>query len=150
MKKRVAIIGSDLSQELFDKNKQKSEEDFEIVLYRKNLSFISLKLVLPAVVECMRDGAWLLPMVKPQFEVGKERIGSGGVVRSPEIRKEVTQDVAQFAVSLGLSLHGVVASPLPGPSGNVEYFLWLKKDGMSTDVVTMKQMIDTAVEEGPR
>ena len=115
-----------------------------------DLSFISLKLVLPAIVECMKDGAWLLPMVKPQFEVGKDRIGSGGVVRSPEMRKEVTQDVAEFAVSLGLSLHGVVASPLPGPSGNVEYFLWLKKDGMSTDVATMKQMIDTAVEEGPQ
>jgi len=115
-----------------------------------DLSFISLKLVLPAIVECMKDGAWLLPMVKPQFEVGKDRIGSGGVVRSPEMRKEVTQDVAEFAVSLGLSLHGVVASPLPGPSGNVEYFLWLKKDGMSTDAATMKQMIDTAVEEGPQ
>ena len=86
-----------------------------------DLSFISLKLVLPAIVECMKDGAWLLPMVKPQFEV-----------------------------ALGLSLHGVVASPLPGPSGNVEYFLWLKKDGMSTDAATMKQMIDTAVEEGPQ
>ncbi|MDK6519760.1 hypothetical protein QP149_26620, partial [Escherichia coli] len=49
-----------------------------------DLSFISLKLVLPAIASCMAEGAWLLPMVKPQFEVGKDRIGSGGVVRSPE------------------------------------------------------------------
>ena len=86
-----------------------------------DLSFISLRLVLPAIVDCLKDGAWLLPMVKPQFEVGKERLGSGGVVRSPELRKEVTREVAEFALSLGLSMHGAVASPLPGPSGNVEY-----------------------------
>jgi len=92
----------------------------------------------------------LLPMVKPQFEVGKERLGSGGVVRSPELRKEVTKEVAEFALSLGLSMHGAVASPLPGPSGNVEYFLWLKKDGQSTDPAKVEEMIDRAVEEGPQ
>ena len=98
----------------------------------------------------MSEGAWLLPMVKPQFEVGKDRIGSGGVVRSPELRAEVTKDVALFAQSLGLSVHGVAASPLPGPSGNVEYFLWLVKDGMSTSEDKLDAMIDTAIKEGPQ
>ncbi|WP_288833431.1 TlyA family RNA methyltransferase [uncultured Corynebacterium sp.] len=117
-----------------------------------DLSFISLKLVLPAISECLSEGADLLPMVKPQFEVGKERLGSGGVVRSAQMRAEVTCEVAQFAQSLGLSLRDVVASPLPGPSGNVEYFLWLVKDsGASTlDDDTLRALVHRAVEEGPQ
>ena len=115
-----------------------------------DLSFISLKLVLPAIADCMAEGAWLLPMVKPQFEVGKDRIGSGGVVRSPQLRAEVTKDVAVFAQSLGLGVKGVAASPLPGPSGNVEYFLWLIKDGVSTPEDRLDVMIDTAIKEGPQ
>lgn len=117
-----------------------------------DLSFISLKLVLPAIAECLSEGADLLPMVKPQFEVGKDRLGSGGVVRSAQMRAEVTCEVAQFAQSLGLSLRDVVASPLPGPSGNVEYFLWLVKDsGASTlDDDTLRALVHRAVEEGPQ
>lgn len=117
-----------------------------------DLSFISLKLVLPAIVDCMADGADLLPMVKPQFEVGKERLGSGGVVRSPQLRAEVTTDVACFAQTLGLSLKSVTASPLPGPSGNVEYFLWLVKDGGqgAPSPEQVARMVAAAVEEGPQ
>lgn len=117
-----------------------------------DLSFISLKLVLPALADCMVDGADMLPMVKPQFEVGKDRLGSGGVVRSPELRAEVTLDVARFAQTLGLSVKGAVASPLPGPSGNVEYFLWLVKDGgeRMRDRGALAETIARAVEEGPQ
>lgn len=117
-----------------------------------DLSFISIELVLPALSACMREGADLLPMVKPQFEVGKERLGSGGVVRSPELRAEVTLSVAVAAMKYGLSTKGVVASPLPGPSGNVEFFLWLVKDGGAA-MPTMDQldaMVDTAIKEGPQ
>lgn len=117
-----------------------------------DLSFISLKLVLPALAECMVDGADMLPMVKPQFEVGKDRLGSGGVVRSPELRAEVTLDVARFAQSLGLSVRGATASPLPGPSGNVEYFLWLAKDGgkHKLDDDALAALVNRAIEEGPK
>lgn len=117
-----------------------------------DLSFISLKLVLPALVECMVDGADMLPMVKPQFEVGKGRLGSGGVVRSPELRAEVTLEVAEFAQTLGLSVRGVTASPLPGPSGNVEYFLWLTKDGgaQALDHAELTALVNRAIEEGPK
>ena len=115
-----------------------------------DLSFISLKLVLPAIVDVMAEGAWLLPMVKPQFEVGKDRIGAGGVVRSPELRQEVTEEVARFAQTLGVSVKGVAASPLPGPSGNVEYFLWLVKDGQVTKDEDIAEMVRTAIEEGPQ
>jgi len=90
-----------------------------------DLSFIPLGLVLPALVRCARPGADLLPMVKPQFEVGRERLPSGGVVRDPALRASAVRTVAEQAAGLGLGVRGVVASPLPGPSGNVEYFLWL-------------------------
>lgn len=91
-----------------------------------DLSFIPLGLVLPALVGCARPGADLLPMVKPQFEVGRARLPAGGVVRDPQLRAEAVRGVATQAARLGLGVHGVVASALPGPSGNVEFFLWLR------------------------
>ncbi|MFW0796770.1 TlyA family RNA methyltransferase [Gordonia sp. CPCC 205515] len=93
-----------------------------------DLSFISLALVLPALAACTRLGGDLLPMVKPQFEVGKDRVGAGGVVRDPQQRADTVLAVSRTARQLGLVTRAVVASPLPGPSGNVEYFLWLRKD----------------------
>ncbi|MDK8846478.1 TlyA family RNA methyltransferase [Corynebacterium sp. MSK297] len=117
-----------------------------------DLSFISWRLVLPAINGVLDDGADLLPMVKPQFEVGKERLGNRGVVRSAALREEVTQAVAEFAGELGLSTLGAGASRLPGPSGNVEYFLWLKKDGGARmpSSHTLHELIHQAVEEGPQ
>ncbi len=93
-----------------------------------DLSFISLRTVLPALVACTRPGGELLPMVKPQFEVGRERLGSGGVVRDPALRRAALGEVAAAARALGLVLRDAVASPLPGPSGNVEFFLRLVRD----------------------
>lgn len=117
-----------------------------------DLSFISWRLVLPAIASVLADGADLLPMVKPQFEVGKNRLGNRGVVRSAQLREEVTIGVAEFAAELGLSTLAAGASRLPGPSGNVEYFLWLKKDGgarMPSDSV-LHELIHNAVEKGPQ
>ena len=90
-----------------------------------DLSFIPLGLVLPALVRCARPDADLLPMVKPQIEGGKDRLPAGGVVRDPVLRADAVRRVAEQAAGLGLGVRGVTASPLPGPSGNVEYFLWL-------------------------
>ncbi|MEU8351223.1 MULTISPECIES: TlyA family RNA methyltransferase [unclassified Streptomyces] len=111
-----------------------------------DLSFIPLGLVLPALVRCTAPGADLVLMVKPQFEVGRERLGSGGVVRSPELRAEAVRDVARQAAEHGLGVLGVTASPLPGPSGNVEYFLWLRAGAPPLDPAD----VDRAVAEGPR
>ncbi len=111
-----------------------------------DLSFIPLGLVLPALVGCAAPDADLVMMVKPQFEVGKERLGSGGVVRSAELRAEAVRAVANRAAELGLGVLGVVASPLPGPSGNVEYFLWLRAGAPALDPAD----VDRAVAEGPR
>ncbi|AEW93349.1 MULTISPECIES: TlyA family RNA methyltransferase [Streptomycetaceae] len=111
-----------------------------------DLSFISLGLVLPALVRCAAPDADLVLMVKPQFEVGKERLGSGGVVRSAQLRAEAVRHVAAQAAELGLGALGVTASPLPGPSGNVEYFLWLRAGAPELD----PEDVDRAVAEGPR
>ena len=115
-----------------------------------DLSFISLRLVLPALLASATSTADLLPMVKPQFEVGRQRLGDGGVVRDPADRADAVLQVVRAARELGCGLRGVVASPLPGPSGNVEYFAWLTAgaagDDMGGDTV---EMIRRAVEEGP-
>jgi 23S rRNA (cytidine1920-2'-O)/16S rRNA (cytidine1409-2'-O)-methyltransferase len=93
-----------------------------------DLSFISLRLVLPALTMCTADTGDLTPMVKPQFEVGRDRLGSGGVVRDPTLRADAVVGVATAADGLGWATAGVCVSPLPGPSGNVEFFLWLRRD----------------------
>jgi len=111
-----------------------------------DLSFIPLGLVLPALVRCAAPDADLVLMVKPQFEVGRERLGSGGVVRSAELRAGAVGTVAAQAAALGLGTMGVTASPLPGPSGNVEYFLWLRAGAPEIDPAAVEQ----AVAEGPK
>jgi 23S rRNA (cytidine1920-2'-O)/16S rRNA (cytidine1409-2'-O)-methyltransferase len=123
--------------------------DGTVDLVVADLSFISLKLVLPALVSCLNPDGDLVPMVKPQFEVGKERLGSGGVVRDPALRAEAVLDVVAAAADLGLRLHGVTASPLPGPSGNVEFFAWLRR-GEPLDAESAAVLVRTAVAEGPQ
>jgi 23S rRNA (cytidine1920-2'-O)/16S rRNA (cytidine1409-2'-O)-methyltransferase len=110
-----------------------------------DLSFISLRLVLEPLTRVTRADADLVLMVKPQFEVGRERLGSGGVVRDPSVRADAVRAVAAAAAALGLGCLGVVASPLPGPSGNVEYFLWLRAGAPPLD----DAQVARAVEEGP-
>ena len=90
-----------------------------------DLSFISLTVALPALLGVVASDGDLLLMVKPQFEVGRERLGSSGVVSSPELREDAVLQVARAAGSLGAVVRAVLPSPLPGPSGNHEYFLWL-------------------------
>ena len=110
-----------------------------------DLSFISLALVLPALARCTEPDGDLLLMVKPQFEVGRDSVGAGGVVRSAQLRAEAVCAVASRAATLGLGVHGVVASSLPGPAGNVEYFLWLARGAPPADPAA----IDRAVAAGP-
>ena len=92
-----------------------------------DLSFISLTLVLDALLGVTAPDGDLALMVKPQFEVGKDRVGKGGVVRDPELWVEAVGGVAVAADGRGWGARMVTASPLPGPSGNVEFFLWLRR-----------------------
>jgi 23S rRNA (cytidine1920-2'-O)/16S rRNA (cytidine1409-2'-O)-methyltransferase len=114
-----------------------------------DLSFISLRLVLPALLECTTPDGDLLLMVKPQFEVGRERLGAGGVVRDPLLRAQAMLDVLAVATNLGLFLVDAIASPLPGPSGNVEYFLWLRR-GPADPLRPAAELVHAAVRSGPQ
>jgi len=115
-------------------------------LVTADLSFISLRLVLPALIRCASPDADFVLLVKPQFEVGKDRVGTGGVVRDPELRREAVASVAAAAAALGLGVAGLVASPLPGPAGNVEFFVWLRRGvpGLRADE------LERAIAEGPQ
>jgi 23S rRNA (cytidine1920-2'-O)/16S rRNA (cytidine1409-2'-O)-methyltransferase len=116
-----------------------------------DLSFISLATVLPALVSCASVVADIVPMVKPQFEVGKDRVGPGGVVSDPELRVDSVLAVALRAAELDWHAVDVTASPLPGPSGNVEYFLRLRAqpdEPLRGDA--LEQRIRQAVTEGPQ
>lgn len=115
-----------------------------------DLSFISLRLVLPALAVVAADRADFVLLVKPQFEVGKDLVGAGGVVRDPELRAGAVTGAARRALELGLTVRGVTASPLPGPSGNVEYLLWLGKGEGEPPVADLDEEIRRAVAEGPR
>jgi 23S rRNA (cytidine1920-2'-O)/16S rRNA (cytidine1409-2'-O)-methyltransferase len=123
-----------------------------------DLSFISLRLVLPALVACAAEGAEHLLMVKPQFEVGRDRLGAGGVVRDPALRGDAVLGVARAARGHGLVVRGCVASPLPGPSGNVEYFLHLagpaavprQGEGAGSQDERVAALVAAAVAAGPQ
>jgi 23S rRNA (cytidine1920-2'-O)/16S rRNA (cytidine1409-2'-O)-methyltransferase len=97
-----------------------------------DVSFISLAKVLPAVGACLAPGAELLAMVKPQFELGRARVGKG-VVRDPGDRREAILAVAEAAKGLGLVIRGFASSGLPGPKGNRETFVWCARDGDGLD-----------------
>ena len=114
-----------------------------------DLSFISLRLVLPALAASTKPGGDLVPMIKPQFEVGKDRVGAGGVVRDPALRTEAVLSVARWAVALGLGLRDVGASPLPGPSGNVEYFLWLTRNCDDDELARRTAQLPAALSADP-
>jgi 23S rRNA (cytidine1920-2'-O)/16S rRNA (cytidine1409-2'-O)-methyltransferase len=115
-------------------------------LVTADLSFISLTLVLPALVACAAPGADFVLLVKPQFEVGKGNVGAGGVVRDQALRAATVAAVAAAGATSGLGVRGVTASPLPGPAGNVEYFLWLRSGAPPLQDAALRR----AVEEGPQ
>lgn len=124
-----------------------------------DLSFISLTVVMPALLACTEPDGDLVLMVKPQFEVGRQRLGAGGVVRDHALRADAVAGVVDAAAALGWELAGVVASPLPGPSGNVEYFVHLRAAEARTwppgvestgGQLTVPERISMAVARGPR
>ena len=89
-------------------------------------SFISLRLILPAVLKWLQAQAHIVALVKPQFEAGRDRVGKGGVVRDPEVHADVLRSIVQAAQELGCSPIELVRSPLEGPAGNVEFLIWLR------------------------
>ncbi|MET9021406.1 TlyA family RNA methyltransferase [Actinopolymorpha sp. NPDC004070] len=102
-----------------------------------DLSFISLTAVLPTLSDLVCPGGDLVLLVKPQFEVGRSRLGKGGVVRERALRHDAVRTVAMAAAEAGLGVAGATVSPLPGPAGNTEYFLWLRADAPPWDDATL-------------
>ncbi len=128
------------------RNLTESDLGAQVDLIVADLSFISLETVLPALVSVLKPTGDALLMVKPQFEVGKDLLGPGGVVSENSLRIDAVNKIANKAFELGLGMAGVVASPLPGPSGNVEYFLWLNRSASAPQLTA----IEKAVQEGPQ
>ncbi len=94
-----------------------------------DVSFISLELVLPAMQRLLTPDAWIVALIKPQFEAGPRDVGKGGVVRDPRVHRRVLQQILTFAATHGLPPHGLTASPIIGPAGNREFLAWLGGNG---------------------
>ncbi len=92
-----------------------------------DVAFISLKLVLPVAKTLLRDGGEIVALIKPQFEAGREKVGKKGVVRDPEVHKEVIGEVVTFAQNNGFEILGLDFSPIRGPEGNIEYLMYAQK-----------------------
>lgn len=107
-----------------------------------DVSFISIRLILPAVKRWASADADIIALVKPQFEVGKGEVGKGGIVRDASLRRRTLRDIASFAESLGMLCAEIIPSPITGAKGNVEYFLWLRLSAAPSDDARIFSMID--------
>jgi 23S rRNA (cytidine1920-2'-O)/16S rRNA (cytidine1409-2'-O)-methyltransferase len=92
-----------------------------------DVAFISLRVVLPATQRLLTPDAWLVTLIKPQFEAGPQHVGKGGVVRDPAVHRRVLRDVLHAAADLELYLYGLTRSPITGPAGNSEFLAWLQR-----------------------
>lgn len=99
-----------------------------------DVSFISIKLIIPAVVPLMREGAEFISLIKPQFEAGRELVGKKGVVREAGIHKTVVDGILEFVPTAGLEICGLDYSPIRGPEGNIEFLLYMKKPAAGESV----------------
>ncbi len=114
-----------------------------------DVSFISLKLVLPAMLRLLIPQSWIVALIKPQFEAGPRDVGRGGVVRDAKVHRRVLREVLHFAAEQGLQPRGLVASPLTGPAGNREFLAWLGGDGPEIDVAaTIEHALAVAANTG--
>lgn len=101
----------------------------EIDFFSVDVSFISLKIILPAVRPLLKDGGQAVCLIKPQFEAGREKVGKKGVVRDKAVHEDVVETICGFALQNGYSVLGLTFSPVKGPEGNIEYLVYLEKSG---------------------
>ncbi|MCC7104763.1 MAG: TlyA family RNA methyltransferase [Chloroflexi bacterium] len=113
-----------------------------------DVSFISLRLVIPPVRRLLRNDWDMIALVKPQFEAGRERVGRGGVVRDPRVHRDVLLSLAAWSAEQGLHWRGLTASPITGAAGNVEFLLWVSgAPGAAPDASTL---VESALAEAPQ
>jgi 23S rRNA (cytidine1920-2'-O)/16S rRNA (cytidine1409-2'-O)-methyltransferase len=111
-----------------------------------DVSFISLKLVLPVVKGLLKDEGEIVALIKPQFEAGREKVGKKGVVRDPDVHREVIKEIIDFAKSIDLTIKGLQFSPIKGPEGNIEYLLYLSKN-IDNGIENIESLIINIVNE---
>lgn len=109
-----------------------------------DLSFISIKLVLPAVSSVLKDGAPLVCLIKPQFEAGKDEVGKKGVVRDKAVHLSVINSVLEFAPTIGLTVMGLDFSPIKGPEGNREYLCYMKKGSFDAPEIDVNAIVEAS------
>ena len=116
----------------------------EIDLAVADLSFISLRLVLGAIHGLLKDHGQAVCLVKPQFEAGKDKVGKKGVVRDPDVHREVLEEFLRYSAEAGFGLRGLDYSPIRGPEGNIEYLAWLEKNGESIAPVDLAALVEAS------
>ncbi|MBQ6365752.1 MAG: TlyA family RNA methyltransferase [Oscillospiraceae bacterium] len=109
-----------------------------------DVSFISLRLVMPAVAKRLKSGAQILCLIKPQFEAGKELVGKKGVIRSAEVHEQVIRDIVAFMPSIGFSVQGLDFSPVTGPEGNIEFLLYMVNAPMASPEIDITAVVSRA------
>ena len=107
-----------------------------------DVSFISLKLILPAVANVLKVGGYVVSLVKPQFEAGREKVGKKGVVRDPVVHKEVLEHYLEHAREAGFGVLGLTYSPIRGPEGNIEYLGFLQKGAETTASFDLDALVE--------
>jgi len=112
-----------------------------------DVSFISLSKVLPALVKLLKEDAFIVALIKPQFEAGREKVGKKGVVREAAVHVEVIQAVYTYAADNKLDVIGLTYSPIKGPEGNIEYLCYMKKNNTSMPRQADEKLINTVVNE---
>lgn len=112
-----------------------------------DVSFISLKKVLPVVWELLDTTGEVLCLIKPQFEAGREKVGKHGVVRDIEVHRNVVENIIGFSIGAGFVLKGLTFSPVKGPEGNIEYLLYLTKHTGDENALDIKELIDKVIED---
>lgn len=115
-----------------------------------DVSFISLKLVLPAMQRLLQPDAWIVALIKPQFEAGPQDVSRGGVVRDPRVHRRVLHDMLSFAASHDLPPHGLTLSPITGPAGNREFLAWLGGAGPALAIDPAIERVLDAVAQQPQ
>ena len=108
-----------------------------------DVAFISLEKVLPVALGLLQEHGEITALIKPQFEAGREAVGKKGVVRDPQVHREVIHNVISFSRSQGFVIRALTYSPVKGPEGNIEYLVWLSKDNQAADTVTEEMICST-------
>jgi len=121
------------------------DEPVELVVI--DVSFISLKLILPQVKQWLTNQANVVALVKPQFEAGRDDIGKGGIVRDSDVRRRVLLDIPQFAIEVGFNIVDIISSPITGQKGNVEYLMWLSWGTQDQGLESLQDKVNLIVDD---